>query len=210
MKSNLLILGAGGHGRVVADAAESSEAWNKIAFIDEKYPDLGASGRWPVIGKTADLSELLTEWPDAVVAIGANTLRLELLKLCSEKGFNVVNIIHTSARVAEDVSLGNGTVIFASAVINTGASLGQGCIVNTAASVDHDCSLAEGVHLSPGVHLGGTVSVGSRSWVGIGSSVVNNIRIGSDVIVGAGAAVISNVRDNHTVVGVPAKQITTD
>ena len=210
MKRNLLILGAGGHGRVVADAAETMADWDKIAFIDEKYPELHKSGRWPVIGVTADLPGLLSDWQDVIVAIGANRLRLELLQQCIDLGFNISSVIHPSAQIAKDVSIGSGTVVFANAVINTGSQLGQGCIVNTAASIDHDCELADGVHLSPGVHLGGTVSIGIRSWLGIGSSVVNNIDIGSDVIVGAGAAVISNIEDNVTVVGVPAKAISTE
>ena len=210
MKNNLLILGAGGHGRVVADAAESSGNWDKISFTDDKFPQLKMSGRWPIIGMISDLPGFYSEWQDVVVAIGTNSLRLELLKHCMDVGFNIVSVIHPSAQIAQDVSIGQGTVVFANAAVNTGAGLGQGCIINTATSIDHDCALADGVNLSPGVHLGGAVSIGARSWLGIGSSVINNIQIGSEVIVGAGAAVISNIRDKVTVVGVPAKEINSE
>jgi len=207
MANGLLIIGAGGHGRVVADAAEASGQWDKIAFVDDKYPDVSSASQWSVIGRISDLESLKSEWNQIVVAIGNNSLRVELLEQCKGTGFSVASVIHPSAVIAKDVSMGEGAVVFANTVVNTGVVLGRGVILNTAATVDHDCMLGEGVHLSPGVHLGGTVEIDSYTWLGVGASVVNNCNIGSGVTVGAGTVIIDDIDDQLTVVGMPAKPV---
>jgi sugar O-acyltransferase (sialic acid O-acetyltransferase NeuD family) len=207
MSSGLLIVGAGGHGRVVADTAERSGKWSNIAFIDDIYPGIQQSGNWPVIGGLEDLPDLSQQWTSLVVAIGRNQLRLDITKKCQKMGYHLANIIHPSAEISEHARLGFGNVIFANTVVNTGAVLKNACIINTGATVDHDCSLADAVHLSPGVNLGGTVAIGPYSWVGIGATVINNVSVGSGVIVGAGAVVINDIPDNVTAVGIPAKTI---
>jgi len=207
MASRLLIIGAGGHGRVVADAAEVSGQWAKIAFVDDQYPDLSSSGFWPVIGRVDDLDKLRSEWQHAIVGVGNNSLRSKLINSCKALGYSVATIIHPSAVIANNSTIGEGAVIFANAVVNTGSAIGRGVVINTAATVDHDCTLGESVHLSPGVHLGGTVKIGNHSWLGVGASVINNCTLGSAVTVGAGAVVIDDVADSTKVVGVPAKPV---
>lgn len=205
MSRSLLIVGAGGHGRVVADAARLSRQWERIAFVDDRYPELLSSGVWSVIGAVAELDSLVSDWGEAVIAVGDNTTRIEILERTKSCGFDIVSIIHPSAQITEDVVIGKGSVVFANAVINTGSELGAACIVNTAATVDHDNQIGDGVHISPGAHLGGNVDVGARSWIGIGASVIHGCVIGHDVIVGAGAAVIDDIASGLTVVGVPAR-----
>ncbi|WP_426416880.1 acetyltransferase [Aestuariirhabdus sp. LZHN29] len=207
MKDNLLILGCGGHGRVVADAASLSGLWGKIAFVDDIYPEVRVSGGYPLIGDSNTLSGLKERWPNVVVAFGKNKLRLHFLDKLGADGFKIVSIIHPSAQIAQDVVVGAGTVCFANCVVNSGSSLGRGVIVNTAATIDHDGKIADGVHLSPGVHLAGAVEIGRRSWVGIGASVTNNVFIGADVIIGAGGVVINDIPDSVTAVGLPAKPV---
>lgn len=203
--SGLLVVGAGGHGKVVADAAKEQGCWDKIAFVDDLYPGLTECLCWPVLGKIADAEAFLLKFPSIAVAVGNNQLRVSLLKKFSVMGFGLPVIIHPSACVSSQGHIDAGAVVLANAVINAGAKISLGCIVNTAATVDHDCILAEGVHLSPGVHLAGGVTIGAYSWLGIGSSVIQKITIGANVMVGAGAAVTENVANDATVVGVPAR-----
>lgn len=205
MSRFLLIVGAGGHGHVVADAARLSGQWEKIAFIDDRYPELVSVGSWSVIGTIAELDSLVSDWGEAVIAVGDNITRIEMLEKIKSCGFDIVSIIHPSSQIAEGVVVGEGTVVLANAVINVGSKLGVACIVNTAATVDHNNQIEDGAHISPGVHLGGNVVVGAQSWVGIGASVIHGCTIGYDVIVGAGAVVTNNIGDGLTVVGIPAR-----
>jgi sugar O-acyltransferase (sialic acid O-acetyltransferase NeuD family) len=203
--TRLLIVGAGQHGSVVADAALSMREWEQIAFVDDRASELGANLGLPIVGTTADLVKLAREYPAAVVAVGGAVKRLELLHVCRNLGFELPVVAHASAAISPFCSLEAGCVVMAQAAVNPNAKLGSGCIVNTCASVDHDCVLGNGVHLCPGVHLAGEVQVGDRAWIGIGSSVRQGIIIGSDVLVGAGSVVVSNVEPGLTVMGVPAR-----
>jgi sugar O-acyltransferase (sialic acid O-acetyltransferase NeuD family) len=206
MKS-LLIVGAGGHGGVVADAAHASGAWQEIAFLDDT-PDAGpVHGQWPVLGPAALAASLRPRFPAALVAIGNAQTRLLRLDELAGLGYELPVVRHPLSAVGVNVRLGPGTVILAGAVINSGTRVGRGCIVNSSASVDHDCLLGEGVHVCPGAHVAGDVQVGSRSWLGIGCCVRQGTRIGEGVTIGAGAAVVGDVPDLATVVGVPAKEL---
>lgn len=203
--SHLLIVGAGGHGRVVADTAREMNIWKEIAFLDD-YQEKSVL-EWPVLGKLERAAGLVNEFSDIIVALGDNCRRLGLLGCYTELGYNLPAIIHPTAFVSPSATLGAGTVVFAQAAVNAGTKVGAGCIINTGATVDHDCNLEDGVHLSPGVHLGGEVRIGRNSWLGVGASVINRISIGENVTIGAGAVIIKSVEDNVTVVGVPGRVI---
>lgn len=207
--SGLLIVGAGGHGKVVADTALETGCWQEIAFLDARYPELQHNDVAPVIGTEGDAGRVRDRFPELVVAIGNSSLRISLLEKFRELGFRLADVIHPRAFVSRDVVLGGGCVVFAQAAINRSARLGLGCIVNTGATVDHDCLLGNGVHCCPGSHLGGGVRIGDFSWVGIGASVIQQISIGARVTLGAGSAVISDIPDHATAVGVPARVVTT-
>ena len=196
----LLVLGAGGHGRVVADSAGRMGGWGCIAFLD----DGGGKG---VIGRCDDLAQLMQEGDACVVAIGDNARRMEMLTKVEDLGVPVATVVDPSAAVSDGAVLGSGTVVLPRAAVNTGATLGSGCIVNTGATVDHDCVLRDCVHVSPGAHLGGDVTVGEGTWIGLGASIRHGIRIGDRAMIGAGAAVVSDVASDATVVGVPARPI---
>ncbi len=200
----LAILGASGHGKVVADCAESC-GWESISFFDDVWPDKDHNGIWPIIGDTDALLERLGEFDGVFVAIGNNRVRETRQQLLLDKGAQLPVLIHPSATVSRYTALGAGSVVFANAVINAECRIGTGAIVNTAATIDHDCLLGNSVHVSPGAHLAGGVRVGDRSWLGIGSSAIQLVLIGNDVTVGAGAAVVSNIPDHSVVTGVPAR-----
>ncbi|MEO6527849.1 MAG: acetyltransferase [Gemmatimonadaceae bacterium] len=203
MKS-LAILGASGHGRVVADMA-SLIGWDDIVFFDDKYPRLTTSGPWPVVGNTAALLESHGAYAGVVVAIGICRVRLEKHRQLREAGAALVSIVHPAASVSPRAMVRIGGVLMPGAVVNIGAALGEACIVNSGATVDHDCVIGDGVHIAPGAHVSGTVVIGEGSWIGVGATVRNDIAIGADVIVGAGAVVVKLVRDGLTVVGSPAR-----
>ncbi|NOR68603.1 MAG: acetyltransferase [Methylomarinum sp.] len=202
----LAILGASGHGKVVAEIAELS-GWADIVFFDDACSKIKKIGIWAVLGNTTDLLDRISEFDGCIVAIGNNTIRLEKSCLIQRNKGNLVSLVHPCSIVSRLSEVGLGSVVMAGAVINPFVKLGVACVVNTIASIDHDCILGDGVHISPGVNLAGGVILGQKSWVGIGASVKQCVSIGDNVIVGAGAAVISNVPNELVVAGVPAKVI---
>ena len=206
--NRLMIIGAGGHGAVVGEAAVASDTWSEIAYFDD---DSGLSSvvGLPILGKVTDLWDLVDDDVEVFVAIGDNRIRLSLCDEIENRGVGLATIIHPNAIISPSCRIGKGSVVCAGTVVNARAELGRGCIVNTGATVDHDCCIADGVHISPGANLAGEVSVGNCSWVGIGAAVREGSIIGSDAIVGAGAAVVSDVGNGETVVGVPAMSIAT-
>lgn len=205
--SKLLIVGAGGHGKVVAEAAVSMERWESIVFFDDRYRELDGSLPWPVIGSFDTATKDNMEYTDIVVAIGDGRKRLELLDRYIGQGFKAPVVIQAGAWISPTAKLGAGSVVLAQAAINAAAHIGRGCIINTGATVDHDCNIGDGVHICPGIHLGGGVNIGRLSWIGIGTSVIHNTTIGEKVIIGGGSVVIGDLKANHTYTGVPAKLI---
>jgi sugar O-acyltransferase (sialic acid O-acetyltransferase NeuD family) len=201
----LLILGAGGHGRVVADAALASSAYSMVAFLDDDDGLSVLNEGWRVLGKISDLGRFRKEFDYVFAALGNADLRLNALSAAARLGFKLTSVVHPSAVVSGFCNIGPGAVVAGGAVINVGCKLDRGCIVNTGATVDHDCVLGEGVHICPGAHLAGNVRVGSRTWFGIGAVAKQGVTIGSGVTVGAGAVVIKDVPDGATVVGNPAR-----
>lgn len=200
----LLILGAGGQGKVVLDLALTCEAWDEISFLDGSKIGEEILG-YPVIGDLWDYEMFTEQYTHAIVAVGNNELRLKLTEELLEVGYQVPIFIHPSAIVSQFSTIGAGTIVMPQAVINVLAHIGKGCIVNTGVIIEHDCQIGDGVHLSPSATLGGTVSVGDKSWICLGAKVINNITIGERVTVGAGAVVIEDIEDETLVVGVPAK-----
>ena len=206
MSERLLIVGAGGHGKVVADAARAA-GWPEIAFVDDHYPMLAQTASWPVL---CAVDELLSDPPACravVIAIGHNQARFGLQQRLRDAGFTIATIIHPSAIISPDTQIGAGSVVLARAVINIDARIGEACIINTGAIIEHDCQLGNGVHVSPVAALAGGVRIGDYSWIGIGSAVRQRIRIGNEVVVGAGAVVVNDIADQATVVGSPARDM---
>jgi sugar O-acyltransferase (sialic acid O-acetyltransferase NeuD family) len=206
-KGRLLIVGASGHGRVVADCALASKRWSEVVFFDDSWPSLDRNLVWPVTGTSADVAAHASERDEVFVAIGRASTRLALLSRFREQGMKIATIIHPHASVSSETRIDSGTIVVSGAVVNIGSSVGTGCIINTGCSVDHDCILAAGVHVCPGSRLAGDVHVGAQSWIGIGAVVRQGIRIGMNVTVGAGAAVVADVADGLTVVGLPARPL---
>lgn len=203
MSNSLLILGCGGHGRVVADAALEA-GYDEIAFLDDGEP-----GRLPpdtrMLGPLSVAGELVRDWPNAIAAAGDVALRLRLFGTLRELAFRTPFIVHPSAVISRNVILGDGVFVAAGAIIGTGSRIGEAAIVNTGARIDHDCEIGSGAHIAPGATLSGGVTIGERAWLGTGCSVRQGVSIGNGALVGVGAAVVDDLAAGRTYAGVPAK-----
>lgn len=199
----LALLGASGHGKVVADAALAGD-WDEVVFFDDAWPQRQRNGLWLVVGDSAALLAQLREFQGVIVSIGDCAVRWVNHQTLRAAGAPLVTVIHPAAVVSRHAALGAGTAVMAGAVVNIDTIVGQAGIINTGATVDHDCRLGDAVHICPGVHLSGNVQVGHGSWVGVGAAVKQGMIIGARVMVGAGAVVVQAVPDGLTVVGNPA------
>lgn len=200
MNKELVIIGASGHGKVVADIAKKN-GYENIIFLDDNE-ELAICGNYPVIGKISNAKNYDC---DMIVAIGNASIRKKIQEKLEFDGQRIISLIHPNAIIGDNVLIGAGTVIMAGAVINPCSTIGKGCIINTGSSVDHDCKISDFVHISVGAHLAGAVTVGECTWVGIGAVVSNNLDIVRESIIGAGAVVVRNIEESGTYVGVPAK-----
>lgn len=200
----LAILGASGHGKVVADLALTC-GFEKVEFFDDRSPQLDKLEHWEVVGDTCSLLSSASKYSGVIVAIGHNETRCEKQRQLENAGATMATLIHPTATISQFSEIGEGSVLMAGAVVNAFSKIGKCNIINTSATVDHDCHLGDAVHVSPGANLAGTVSIGDCTWIGIGACVIQSISIGSNVIVGAGSTVIDSLKDKSSVVGSPAK-----
>lgn len=201
MSDKVILVGAGGHAKVIADIVLKSGD-QLLGFLDDDpmktsvlgYPVLGNIENWKAFSKEAKF----------LLAVGNNHLRESLEAKLKVDWYTA---IHPSAQIGMDVVIGEGSAVMANVVINTGARIGKHCIVNTAAVVEHDNQIEDYVHISVGAKLGGTVEVGKDSWIGIGAVVKNNLSVCRDCIVGAGGVVVKDLFEPGIYVGIPARRI---
>ena len=180
MKNKLVIIGAGGQGRVCADIARLM-GYAEIIFLDDGAPNAE--------GKVKDYPQYLPD-ADFFVAIGNGTVRRKIQTMLEENGAPIATLIHPNATVAQDVKIGQGTAVMAGAVINPGAVIGCGNIVNTCASVDHDCRVGDYLHIAVGARICGTVTLEDDSWIGAGAVIIQNLSVCAGCMIGAGAVVV--------------------
>lgn len=199
--NKLIIIGASGHGKVIADIAVMN-GYKEILFLDDNMSLKECAG-FPVVGKVSEISKY--QMYDVVVGIGNSKFREEITKRISS--YNIVTLIHPNAIISRRVSIGKGTVIMAGAIINSDTKIGESCIINTSSSVDHDCTVNSFSHISVGATIAGSVKIGKHVWIGAGAVVINNIAISDNIYIGAGATVIRNTTEYGTYVGTPSRRI---
>lgn len=197
----LVIIGASGHGKVVADIARLNE-YKQIVFLDDSKVS-GKCSDYEIVGDSKSIDKFDC---DFFVAIGNAQIRDKIFDVLKKKDKNIVTLIHPDAVIGENVYIGMGSVVMAGAVINPCTKIGEGCIVNTCSSVDHDGLIGDFVHIAVGAHLCGTVFVGDKTWIGAGATVSNNIEICAECTIGAGAVVVKNIEEKGTYIGVPARK----
>ena len=202
----VVILGAGGHGRVVAECAQAIGGFELIAFLEQTDVRNGSfEFGVPVHGPLITPQQLSAQ--GILLGIGQNGKRLALFAQMRAEKFSLPTLIHPRAWVSPSAVLGAATVVMANATVQTCCRLGSAVIINTNASVDHDSVISDGVHVSPGAHLAGNVFVGEGTHIGIGASVIEGIRIGAGCLIAAGAVVVRDVLDGQRVAGIPARSM---
>lgn len=208
VSKHIVIVGAGGHGRVCADTAEAA-GFTIHGFADDNH-ELGETinSHQCVANTFEDIKEHCQPgYRMFFVGIGDNVLRQKIYSMAIELGYDIPAIIHPNATVSRHATVGLGTIVMTGAVINANASVAEGCIVSARSSIDYDCVIAECVQISPGVAIAGGVTIGARSFIGTGASIIPGITIGEDCLVGAGAAVTKDIESGGRVAGVPARPI---
>lgn len=208
-KKRMIIVGAGGHAKVVLDAALEA-GFSVEGFIDNCENDIDIAGV-SLIGCDDDLKKIydsgITNAVIGVGHVGNAKIRVRLYEQLKQIGFDMPNVIHPAATVSKVAQLGEGNVVLAGAVVNACANIGNNCIINTRTVVEHDTVIGNHVHLAPGAIVLGGASVGEESFVGAGSVVIQGGCVGEKCIVGANSAVLTDILDKQTVVGSPAKDI---
>jgi sugar O-acyltransferase (sialic acid O-acetyltransferase NeuD family) len=206
----LLVFGAGGHGRVVAELLQ--DAGHELAGFIDRSADLLVGGDDPrtIIDEKLFWGEVaggrLPVDADFVIpAIGDNETRIRVGNALG--AFCAPGVVHPRAVVSRTARIEAGTVVLAGACINASARVGRCAIVNTGAIIEHDCVIGDGAHISPGAVLAGGVTVASRAWIGANATLIPGVRIGDRTIVGAGAVVLRDVANDEVVVGNPARSI---
>lgn len=204
-----MIWGASGHARVVADAARLTGSITLAGFLDDEPSRKGeVFAQATVLGGRGILDELPAKGIGFLhVAIGHCPARMRLGEIAVGHGIQLFTIIHPSAVVAEDASIGVGSFLAAGAIVNSGAQVGHSVILNTASSVDHECMIGDGAHVGPGAHLGGRAQVGRGAWIGIGATLLDSVRVGEGAIIGGGSVVVHDIPDGVVAYGVPARVV---
>ena len=209
MNYPVIILGAGGHAKVLIGALrlQSIEILGIVDADPEKKNQLLLGVL--VLGGDSEIMKYPVEKIQLVNGIGSvrvNPLRRQLFERFKSKGYRFASIVHPSAIIADDVVLSEGAQIMAGAVIQAGCHIGINAVINTGSVVDHDSHIGDHAHIAPGATLSGGVRVGENAHVGTGATVIQGIKIGRNSLVAAGAVVIRDVPDDTTVAGVPAKE----
>lgn len=201
----LLVIGAGGHAKVVIELARAA-GWTPVAAFDPAPPADMVLGV-PVKGDDAAAEDWIRSGrlSRVIAAIGQNALRRRLGMRLRAIGAQMPVLVHPSAVISPSATLGAGTVVMAGAVINASARIGCDVIINTLAAVEHDCVLGDGCHVAPRSALGGGCSIGASALLGLGACARPRSMIGDDAVVGVGAVVIGAVPNDAIATGVPAK-----
>ena len=206
MDKPVIIIGAGGHARVLFDCLRL-QGVNVLGMLDKAGTENG-NFDLPIIGDDSAISEYPSDTVELVNGLGSvgnMNLRTSIFSRFKKLGYRFRSVIHPSAMIAHDCELGEGVQVLAGAVINTGTKIAADTIVNTGAIVDHECIVGSHVHIAPGCTLSGGIHIGDGTHIGTGATIIQGISIGNRALVAAGAVVVKNVPDGEKVMGVPAK-----
>jgi len=205
---DMLIIGAGGHGKVVADVVACEGRHRVVGFLDSDTALHGTNvAGVPVLGGVNQLLKLKQKIRGVVIAIGDNAVRQRYSQEMIDIGMELITCVHPRASVASSAVLGRGVVVCAMAVVGVDTTVGDACVINTSAVVDHECVIGDAVHICPGAVLAGRVRVGDRAFIGMGAKIIQCVSVGAAAIIGAGAVVTVDLPERVTAVGIPARVI---
>ncbi len=209
-KISCVILGAGGHARMLLDCLRFYPDVNIAGILDPTPALQGESIHGiPVLGNDDLLGEMrvrgVSHFVVGLGGVGNNRPRKRLFESALEFGLIPLTLKHSTSVISDMVAYEAGCQFLPGSIVNTDAVLGRNIIVNSGAIIEHDCVISDHVHIATGARLAGAVHVGQGSHIGAGATIRQNVEIGEFAIVGAGAVVVANVPPNTTVVGVPAK-----
>lgn len=209
MVDDVVVVGAGGHSRVVLSILRSYENFNVTGIADREAKTIGEMISGYAVQYTwNDFTEIYERGTKhAVIAVGDNAERRGLFSQLLNLGFRIPTIIHPTAIIEKDAVLGDGCVICLGATIGTRVLIGQNCIVYTGSIIDHEVKIEDHVFIAPGCRIAGRVIIGEGSFIGIGSTIKEKISIGKNAVIGAGSVVLNDIEENTTAAGVPAKAI---
>lgn len=200
----IIILGNGGHSKVIQDMIYSLKDYKIIAILDDKYKYIEEE-KGIVYGPLLYLSKIITTETRVVVAIGDNTIRKLLTQKLLVRADQYLSIIHPSAIISPTATIGNGTVVMPGVYINAGSTIGNHCIINTGSIVEHDSNIGSFSHISPNATLTGNVSIGEGVHVGASATIIPGMEVCDWAVVGAGSTVIEHIPANSTAVGSPTR-----
>ncbi|MEH7076826.1 acetyltransferase [Neobacillus drentensis] len=203
---NVVVIGHGGHSKVVSDIIRANKELQFIGYLDNKYERIQLMNNF-IYGPVEAANQLKQEYNNLkfVMAIGDNKVRKSVVEKLGYSKSDFITIFHPSAYISPSAKIGHGTVIMPQAVINADVVIGDHCIINSCSVVEHDSRLEDYVHLCPNSTIAGTVEMGEGSCVGSGATIIPNISIGEWTMIGAGATVIDHVPSNCLAMGTPAK-----
>ena len=187
----LIIVGAGGHGKVVYDVAENTKKYDEIYFLDDNLK-LCQFYKSKIIDTTEYIYKYIKEY-HFIVAIGDNKTRNEKQTLLKQLNAKVVTLIDKTAIISDSATIGEGTVVMPKVVINADVRVGHGVILNSGCIVEHDSNLGNFCHISPNATICGTVSIGAGTWIGAGATIINNKKICENVVIGASSIIINDI-----------------
>ena len=202
----LWIIGAGGHGCVLAELAHRMGAWNSIAFLDDYREQPALDLGFEITGDSGTLQSRSRSEDSFLIGLGENRRRLELFR-CMRSVCSPTTLVAPEACVAPSCTIESGSVVMPGAILQAGVRIGEGCILNSGCVIEHGVTLGDGVHVAPGASIGGDATIGDCSWIGIGASVVHGVTISNDIVVGAGGVVAESLVQSGTYAGVPVRRL---
>ncbi|MBS7597203.1 acetyltransferase [Pseudomonas sp. RC2C2] len=188
LNKTLLIIGAGGHGKSVAEAALLSGHWQAVLFVDDRWPQAREAFGCQIVADVAGLANVAHLAQGAVVAVGSNTLRKTWFEALASAGLPQATVIHPQACVSASAQIGPGSVVMALAVVGVDVHVGAGAIINAGTVVDHDAVVEDFVHLGVGVSIAGGVRIESSAWLQAGCSAGYGVVVKRNTVFAPGTA----------------------
>jgi len=209
MENRCIIIGGGGHAKVVIELLRLDGRYLPFVVTDSNKSRWGESVlEVPVAGGDEKLAELgengIRHFVIGIGSVRSNELRSKLYDLACDYGLNPVTVSHPTAKISEGSKIGMGTVLMAGSIVNIDVAIGNNCVINSGAIVEHDCQVSDHAYLSPGVCLASSVVVEEGAFIGIGAVIKQGVRVARRAVVGAGSVVLHDVPAETTVVGIPA------